>query len=254
MDFYDEISPLYHLIYPNWTRSVELQGKQLDDIIQQHWPGSTRLLDVSCGIGTQALGLAELGYSISASDLSEKEIERAKKEAERRKLAIQFSVADMLNAHAQHGAGFDVLISCDNSVPHLLTDDDLLSAFRQFFDCLKPGGGCLITVRDYEKEERGKNLVKHYGARIEDGKRYVLFQVWDFTGVHYDLAFFIVEEELTTGIIHTHVMRSRYYAVSATRLCELMLNAGFEDVQRLDGQYFQPVIVGTKPSEDLLGI
>ena len=68
------------------------------------------------------------------------------------------------------------------------------------------------------------------------------------------LAFFIVEEELTTGIIHTHVMRSRYYAVSATRLCELMLNAGFEDVQRLDGQYFQPVIVGTKPSEDLLGI
>ena len=38
MDFYDEISPLYHLIYPNWTRSVE-PGRQLDDIIQQHWPG-----------------------------------------------------------------------------------------------------------------------------------------------------------------------------------------------------------------------
>ena len=93
---------------------------------------------MSCGIGTQALGLAELGYSISASDLSEKRLSE-QKEAERRKLAIQFSVADMLNAHAQHGAGFDVLISCDNSVPHLLTDDDLLSAFRQFFDCLKPG-------------------------------------------------------------------------------------------------------------------
>ena len=46
--------------------------------------------------------------------------------------------------------------------------------------CLSAGGGCLITVRDYEREERGKNLVKPYGVRVENGKRYLLFQVWDF--------------------------------------------------------------------------
>lgn len=249
MNFYDELSPLYHLIYPNWAQSVQSQAGQLDSIIQHHWPNKKRLLDVSCGIGTQALGLAEIGYSIRASDLSAKEIERAHKEAERRNLNIEFSIADMRHAHAEHGSGFDLVISCDNSLPHLLTDEDLLCSFQQFFDCLTPGGGCLITVRDYDKEARGTNLVKHYGARIEDGKRYVLYQVWDFEGDQYDLAFFIVEEEFATGIIRTHVMRSRYYAISIAKLCELMSAAGFTQVQRLDGQFYQPVIIGTKPLE-----
>ncbi|REV81544.1 class I SAM-dependent methyltransferase, partial [Mycobacterium tuberculosis] len=87
--------------------------------------------------------------------------------------------------------GFDIVISCDNSMPHLQTDADLLTALRQMTDCLRPGGGCVVSVRDYAKEERGSNIVKHYGARVADGQRHVLFQVWDFdnggTGEHYDL-------------------------------------------------------------------
>ncbi len=43
----------------------------------------------------QALGLAQLGYEVKASDLSAEEIERAKKEAFQRNLQIAFSVADM---------------------------------------------------------------------------------------------------------------------------------------------------------------
>ncbi len=84
---------------------------------------------------------------------------------------IAFSVCDMRDAHAHHG------------------------------------GGCLITVRDYAAEERGTNLVKPYGIRIDGGKRYLLFQVWDFDGAHYDLSFFITEEHLASGKVKSHVMR-----------------------------------------------
>lgn len=247
MDFYDELAPLYHLIYPDWDRSMAHQAGQLDQLVHQHWPDSHKVLDVACGIGTQALGLAALGYHVVGSDLSNKEVERARVEAEKRQLALELKVADMRHAHAVHGGGFDLLIACDNAMPHLLTDDDLLQAFQQFFACLKPGGGCLITVRDYAQEARGRNLVKHYGARMEDGKRYVLFQVWDFEDSHYDFSFFVVEEDLATGRTHTHVMRSRYYAVSTERLCALMEAAGFAQVQRLNGCFYQPVLVGSKP-------
>lgn len=252
MDFYDALTPLYHLIYPNWQHSVQLQGEQLDQIIRSQWPGHHSVLDVSCGIGTQTLGLAQRGYALTASDLSPREIERARREAQQRGLAINFSVADMRAAHNVHGTGFDLVVSCDNSVPHLLTDDDLLLAFQQFWACLRPGGGCVLSVRDYAQEARGSNIVKPYGARVQDGKRHVLFQVWDFDqggqGEHYDLAFFVVEDDLASGQAQTHVMRSRYYAISTTRLCELMAQAGFENVQRLDGVFFQPVLVGTKPA------
>ena len=117
----------------------------------------------------------------------------------------------MRTAHDHHGRQFDVVIACDNSVPHLLNDDDILLALRQMHDCTRPGGGCLITVRDYDREERGTGLVKPYGVRDRDGVRYVIFQVWDFQGEVYDLAMYFVADD---GGDHpaTHVMRTRYYA------------------------------------------
>jgi len=246
IDFYDQLTPLYHLIHQDWNASIQRQGEQLAGLIESRWPGSRKVLDVSCGIGTQAIGLAMRGYSITASDLSPNEIARAGQEAALRDVNLALSVCDMRQAHTHHGSGFDVVISCDNSLPHLLTDQDLLTAFKEMRACLRDGGGCLVTVRDYEREERGKNLVKPYGTRLVDGRRYLLFQVWDFEGEHYDLSFFFVEEDLATREVKTHVMRSRYYAVSTLRLMELMREAGFDDVQRLDGTFYQPVLIGTR--------
>jgi len=45
-----------------------------------------------------------------------------------------------------------------------------------------------------------------------------------------------------------HVMRSQYYAVPVARLVELMGEAGFRQVRRIDQRFFQPLIAGFKPS------
>jgi len=245
-DFYDELAPFYHLVYHDWAASVVRQGEQLAALIRAEWPGSQKVLDLSCGIGTQAIGLARQGYSLVGSDISEKAVRRAQQETSKHRAAVAFSVCDMREASKHHGTGFDVVISCDNSVPHLLTDEDLLVAFKEMLACLSVGGGCIVTVRDYEQEERGKNIVKPYGVRIENGKRYLIFQVWDFEGDHYDLAFYFIEDDLLTPTVRTHVMRSRYYAVSIAKLLELMRRSGFANVRRIDNAFYQPVLVGTK--------
>lgn len=244
--FYDQLTPLYHLVYQDWPASVRHQGEQLATLMSTEWPGSRTVLDVSCGIGTQAIGLALQGREVTASDLSAQEVERARAEATGFGVSIAWSAADMRAAHTHHGSGYDVVISCDNSLPHLLTDDEILTALKQMAACTRAGGGCLVTVRDYAREERGRNLVKPYGMRVENGRRYLIFQVWDFEGDRYDLAFYFVEEDLATREVKTHVMRSRYYAISTERLCELMREAGLANVRRLDGVYFQPVLVGTR--------
>jgi hypothetical protein len=66
---------------------------------------------------------------------------RAEHEARARGAKVLFSVCDMRQAHEHHGSGFDVVISCDNSLPHLLTDDDLLVALKEMLACLSAGGG-----------------------------------------------------------------------------------------------------------------
>ena len=242
--FYDDLAPLYHLIFPDWDTSIRRQGEELSSIIETQWPGAQKVLDVSCGIGTQSIALAQNGYTVVASDLSADSIARARREAASRNVAVAFSKSDMRNAYTHHGGGFDVVISVDNSLPHLLTDDDILSALVAMRACAATGGGCLITVRNYELETRDRNIVKPYGTRIENGKRYLPFQVWDFDGDHYDMSLFIIEEELASGKVMTHVMRSRYYAISTQRLLELMRQAGFSNVRRIDGVFYQPVLIG----------
>jgi SAM-dependent methyltransferase len=245
-DFYDNLTPFYHLLYPDWERAMERQAALLDRLIRENWGNHVQtILDVSCGIGTQTLGLARLNYHLTASDLSEAAVERARQEAQKRGLTISFSVADMRQAYSHHRQQFEIVISCDNAVPHLLTDADLLQAFQQFYECLRPGGGVLLTVRDYEKEERQGTRLKPEGVRVQDGTRYILLQVWEFEGEIYEMSMYVIEDD-GSGDCKTQVMRAKYYAVGTTRLLALLAAAGFEDVKRVDGVHTQPVLLGTR--------
>jgi cyclopropane fatty-acyl-phospholipid synthase-like methyltransferase len=182
---------------------------------------------------------------VTASDLSTGEIDRAKEEAEKRKLNITFSVCDMQKAFEHHAAQFDVVISCDNSVPHLLTDDHILTAFKQFYECTRPGGGCIITVRDYEKEDLSVQQIKPYGIREKRGVRWLAWQVWDPHPPTYDVTMYMIEDRGESDC-QTHVMRSVYYAVGIPTLMRLMGEAGFTRIRRQDKGFFQPVIMGER--------
>jgi SAM-dependent methyltransferase len=245
-DFYEKMAPFYHLIYQDWNKSIQRQAAQLNTLIKEQWGDEIQtILDVSCGIGTQALGLAQLNYQVVASDLSFAAVERAKREAEKRGLKIAFSVADMRRAYTHHQQQVDMVISCDNAVPHLLSDADILQAFQQFFTCTRAGGGVIISVRDYDKVERSGIHLKPEGVRIEDGKRYILFQVWEFEGDIYEMSMYIVKDEGGLECM-TQVMRGHYYAIGTGTLMKLMAQAGYEQVKRLDGVFFQPVLIGRK--------
>ena len=244
--FYDDLTPFYHLIFHDWDESVRKQAGDLDKVIKDKWgQGVNEILDVSCGIGTQAIGLANLGYNLIASDISAQAVERAKTEARRWDVNIDFSVSDMSKAFSHHQRQFDLIISCDNSIPHLLTDGGILAAFQQFFLCARDSGGCIISVRDYEKEITEGTIVKPYGVRESGGARYILFQVWDFNSSIYDMSFYIVEDPGDSPC-KTQVMKTKYYAVKIGTLVCLMEQAGFSGVERIDDAFYQTIIVGKK--------
>ncbi|HJO93732.1 MAG TPA: class I SAM-dependent methyltransferase [Victivallales bacterium] len=245
-DFYNKLEPFYHLVFDNWEYSINNQAKQIKQIFKKYTDNHIKnILDVSCGIGTQSIGLASNGYKITASDFSENEINRAKKEAEKRNLDISFSVADMRYAYKHHKKEFDVVLSFDNSIPHLLNDEDILTAFKQFYLCTKHGGYCLISVRDYEKEDLTKTQIKTYGLREDKSKKYFLFQTWEFKKNICDISMYIIED---TGskTCKTYVMRSKYYTVTIEVLINIIKKAGFTNIQRIDNMFYQPVIIGRK--------
>lgn len=244
--FYDDIADLYHLVYADWPASMRRQAEVLDSILQSALgEGPHRILDVSCGIGTQALGLAALRHAVTASDVSVRAIARARREAEQRGLDVRFSIADMRTCDRHHDGNFDVVIAADNSVPHLLSDDEILEAFSCFYRLTRPSGVTLVTVRDYAREERATPQLRPYGVRTTPEGRYVVFQVWDFVGEIYDVAMYFVRESVE-GETNVRVSKARYYAVDTDTLLSLLKKAGFADAERIDGEYFQPVLLARK--------
>jgi SAM-dependent methyltransferase len=246
-DFYDALSPYYHLIYQDWAASVERQGGQLDALIRERWGDHVHdVLDAACGIGTQTLGLAARGYRVSASDLSAAALERARQNAAQRGLSIEFAIDDMrfLSAHAHRT--FDLVIACDNAIPHLAADGEIRAALTAFRDRLRPGGGCILSVRDYAAMDLTGTRLVPFGVRKEESTRYVVFQVWECDDTGYDLHFYFVEDADGAQPV-THVMRSRYYAVTIERIVQLLEEVGFHDVERVDDRFFQPLVIGTRP-------
>jgi SAM-dependent methyltransferase len=245
--FYDNLAPYYKLLYADWELSVARHASLLDALIREVCGTHVRqILDAACGIGTQTLGLAELGYRLTASDISPAEIELARGEASRRGLTIDFRVADMRQLWEAHQREFDVVIACDNALPHILSDADILIALEQFYRCVASGGGCVISVRDYATMERGGRQLYPRIIHDTDKGRIVLFDVWEFEGDYYDLTTYVTED-VGQAVAETQVIRGgRYYCVTTETLEKLFRQAGFVEVRTLKDRFFQPLIVALK--------
>jgi SAM-dependent methyltransferase len=250
-DFYDQLAPYYHLLYGDWESSVIRQGRALSELLQQLGvaPGSA-ILDAASGIGTQTIGLVQHGYRVSASDVSAGAIDRLKAELSRRALQAAARVDDLRTLAHTVSQSMAAVIACDNSLPHLLSDAELLQALRSCHRCLQPGGVAVFSVRDYAAIERIDPDVRPYGLRREPGGRFLAVQVWEWGKEddrdRYDLRIYLTSES-PAGVCETRVLRSRYYAVTIARLLELLAQAGFEDTHRRDDVLFQPVLVGRRP-------
>src|SRR5262245_59332166 len=244
--FYDGLAPLYHLIFEDWDASVARQGKALASLIGEHWgTGALSVLDAAVGIGTQALGLLALGFRVTGSDVSHVAVDRAQREAAARHLRLTCAVADF-RALPVRPASVDVVIVCDNALAHLETPGEIETALKQCFGCVRPGGGCLISMRDYgSPPPSGTVEVRPYGERVWKGRRYHLRQVWSWRGPRYDLSFEIMPEDSAED--SATILKTSYLAIPVAEVAELLRAVGFRDVRRVDKRFFQPILVGTRP-------
>jgi len=248
-DFYDSLAPDYHRIFPDWDASMTRQADALDRLIsRQLGPGPHRLLDCACGIGTQAIGLARAGHRVVGSDLSSVAAARAGTEAGARGVDLATVAADM--RQLPFGAGlFDVVVSADNSIAHLLTESDLRAALREMRRVLRDGGLLLLTLRDYAEVRRTRPASTAPQVSYDSEGRSITFQLWHWRddGEHYDQEYFQLVPDGAGWEVR--VRRATSWALTQEQVTDAAAAAGFTDLvwhAPDTSGFYQPVLTGRR--------
>lgn len=245
-EFYDELASVYHLIFENWDVSMQEQGEIIARLIPPAQQGP--ILDCACGIGTQILPLATLGYKVEGIDLSELAIKRAKKEASIRGLTINFRQDDMRKLSTVPLNHYETVIALDNALPHLESDKEIVVALKAMKERLKNGGCLLLSLRDYAQlvKERPTFTPPKF---FQDGKyRRIVHQIWDWLdNEHYIVHLYITYENPSGWQAHHFV--GKYRAITIDQVVSIMKDIGFVKIELLSSdttRFYQPIIRGLK--------
>ena len=244
-DFYDELADDYHLIFADWDASIDRQARVITGLLRtNHGLASGAVLDASCGIGTQAIGLARAGFTVTATDISPASVERCAREAAARGLSITTGVADIRSLDIDGAGRFDAVVSFDNALAHLLTDEDMHAACAALRHVLRPGGALLASIRDYDavlRERPSGDLPRRF---VTDSGERIVFQVWEWESEdRYTVRHFIIDDN--GGGWSVTERRTTCRALSRGALSSALRGAGFKDIAWQTPEqagFYQPVV------------
>ncbi|MEV5596814.1 class I SAM-dependent methyltransferase [Streptomyces sp. NPDC052496] len=243
--FFSHLAPTYDLLYPDWPAAVAQQGRALDAYVRAALGDRPHtLLDCACGIGTQAIGLAAAGHTVTGTDLSPVAAARATAEAAARGLHLPTAAADMRRLPFAD-ALFDAVVCADNSLALLTTPEGVRAALASMRRVLRPGGQLLLGMRAYEEARRDRWEVLPPRVTRTPGGRAVTLQLWEWhdDGEHYD--FDLIQLLPRGGTWEVRSRRATSWALTREQVTAFVTAAGFEQVTwhepRADG-YFQPLV------------
>jgi tellurite methyltransferase len=169
---------------PFWENSYKRIGDKLDTFyggkpapdvvaIASQLPLDSKILDLGCGEGKNAAYLADLGFEVTAVDISESGINKLKEFALKMKLVVESSVCDM--RQFDFSTSYDLIInhSCLQYMPR----EDWKKLVQKMKDATNVGGFNIIDVFTDEvpepEDQRGMMM-----GLFKSGELTALYEDW----------------------------------------------------------------------------
>ena len=144
IEFHDAIAPDYDTLFSQNGAGRWIRERVQRRMLQAFEPDS-RILELNCGTGTDAVFLGMAGMRVLATDVSPGMVQIATSKVKGLGLEAHVSTAvvDAGNLSSLEGQVFDGVVSNFNGLNHL---EDPGNTFRQLSRLVKPGGKVLCTV------------------------------------------------------------------------------------------------------------
>lgn len=233
-ELFDVLAGDYDLLLNDWRRYQDELSQTLDRFFKDYETEPVHsILDLTCGIGTQCIGLSRLGYEIRGLDISGESILRARRESAKSGLNIAFEKGDIRSLDDQFVGKFDAVISCDNSLPALLSLDDFHAGLKSMFLALAPGGICIASIRNYDHIFAEKKRFHPRQIHDVEGQRTIVFDVWDYEDDIFVVFTVFFLRECSSGW-DVKTRRMVYRPIYREDMVQALAETGFVDVERRD--------------------
>jgi ubiquinone/menaquinone biosynthesis C-methylase UbiE len=151
MSAFGEVAPYYDELMRSVPYRMWVGYYLLLLSVQDRHPKT--LLDVCCGTGTMAEMLTAEGYEVAGLDISQPMIERARAKAARKKLPIEYWVADATGFELNRT--WDAAYSFFDSLNNILKPSRVQAAIARVADHLPSGGSFIFDLNTaFAFEER----------------------------------------------------------------------------------------------------
>jgi SAM-dependent methyltransferase len=161
------------VIGPSGTVGATSPGsKDLLEGILETLPRGARVLDSACGIGADAIALAQRGFNVTASDGSASMVAEARRRSREFGVEIDIRQSSWQDLPQRVPGAFELILCLGNSIVHTATKSNLISSLEGIKQVLSPEGVLVLDSRNWEQlyESRprivtGDRVIERRGVR-----------------------------------------------------------------------------------------
>lgn len=220
MELYEALSQTYDLMI-DWPRRLRRESFLFRTVFRAN--KVERVLDVGCGTGMHARLFAQMGLKVTASDPVPAMIE-----ATRRNLGgmnADLVVARFDETAAKCGGPFDCITCVGNSLPHVLTDDELRSSLTAIAAGLRDGGVVVIHGNNYDAIVENDERIMPLRSVRKGTSEYVFIRM--FEGQAPVLTFHVLSLVKQGGDWSMSASKTQHRALLRRVLDTALVDAGF---------------------------
>lgn len=195
-------------------------------------PPGARVLDCAAGTGLLAVGLAERGFAVTATDASPAMVGRTRSLAAEHAVELRTAVCAWADLARGGLEPFDAVFCVGNSITHARGRAGRRAALAGMIALLRPGGLLLVTSRNWERlREQGSGLriartmIERHGRRGLIVYAYTIADRWRAEHT-VDVAVVFPDDDEVTSVGE----RLPFWPFRHTDLADDLRRAGLTDV------------------------
>lgn len=213
-------------------------NQRMWDLVRDHYQAVLAgadirsVLDCSIGSGNLTLELAEMGYEVTGSDLSEPMLARCREKAQEKGLKATLFCSDFRKIAETAPGTYDCVMSSGNSLPYV-SNEDVVRTLEGMDHLVKPGGYIYVDIRNWDKVVAEKQQYYFYRPMFHGDLRVDTIQFWEH---HLDgtITFHIVFTLEKNGkIIQRETFEELYHPIKRSLVESTLRSLGYE-IKRLE--------------------